>query len=84
MIFCVKKREEIIRRLLILVIYVGALYKIFTWPQTHYLFDAIIEGKMDLNPMWSFLVLSLPLGSFTRELIGYLCRAIAELHEDRI
>ena len=44
----------------------------------------LLKGKMDSNPMWSFLVLSLPLDSFTRELIGYLCKAIAKLPEDRL
>ena len=58
----VKKREEIVRRLLILVMYVGALYKICTWPQTHYLFDAIIEGKDGFKPYVVILGLIIALG----------------------
>ena len=56
--FCVKKREEIVRRLLILVVYGGACIK--SPLQTHYLFDAIIEGKDGFKPYVVILVLSLP------------------------
>lgn len=58
----VKKREEIVRRLLILVMYGSALYKICTWPQTHYLFDAIIEGKDGFKPYVVILGLIIALG----------------------
>ena len=58
----VKKREEVIRRLLILAMYGGVVYKLYTWPQIHYIFDAIIQGKDGFKPYVVILGLIIALG----------------------
>ena len=44
------KREEIVRELLVLIMYVGVSYKLYTLPQTHGLYEAIIDGRDGIKP----------------------------------
>ena len=40
-----KKREEWVRKVLIIAMYLAAAYKLYSLPQTHDIFDAIQNGR---------------------------------------
>jgi hypothetical protein len=46
----VSKREEIVRRLLILGMYVAVAYKLYHVPQSHLIMDAILNGRDGFKP----------------------------------
>ena len=45
-----KKREEWVRKILIVTMYLAAFYKLYSLPQTHDLFDAIQNGRDGATP----------------------------------
>jgi hypothetical protein len=45
-----KKREEWVRRILIIAMYLAASYKLYSLPQTHDIFDAIQNGRDGVSP----------------------------------
>jgi hypothetical protein len=45
-----KKREEWVRRILIIAMYLAASYKLYSLPQTHDIFDAIKNGRDGATP----------------------------------
>jgi hypothetical protein len=46
----VSKREEIVRRLLILGMYVAVIYKLYHVPQSHLIMDAILNVRDGFKP----------------------------------
>ena len=45
-----KKREELVRKILIIAMYLAASYKLYSLPQTHDIFDAIQNGRDGVTP----------------------------------
>jgi hypothetical protein len=45
-----KKREEWVRKILIIAMYLAASYKLYSLPQTHDIFDAIKNGRDGATP----------------------------------
>ena len=45
-----KKREEWVRKILIVAMYLAAFYKLYSLPQTHDIFDAIQNGRDGATP----------------------------------
>jgi hypothetical protein len=45
-----KKREEWVRKILIIAMYLAASYKLYSLPQTHDIFDAIQNGRDGVSP----------------------------------
>ena len=45
-----KKREEWVRKVLIIAMYLAACYKLYSLPQTHDIFDAIQNGRDGATP----------------------------------
>ena len=45
-----KKREEWVRKILIIAMYLAACYKLYSLPQTHDIFDAIQNGRDGVTP----------------------------------
>ena len=45
-----KKREEWVRKILIIAMYLAASYKLYSLPQTHDIFDAIQNGRDGATP----------------------------------
>ena len=45
-----KKREEWVRKILIIAMYLAAAYKLCSLPQTHDIFDAIQNGRDGVTP----------------------------------
>jgi len=45
-----KKREEWVRKILIIAMYLAAAYKLNSLPQTHDIFDAIRNGRDGATP----------------------------------
>ena len=46
----VKKREEMIRKLLITAMYIAVLYKLYYLPQIHIIFEALLNGRDGFKP----------------------------------
>ena len=44
------KREEWVRKILIVTMYLAASYKLYSLPQTHDIFDAIQNGRDGATP----------------------------------
>lgn len=44
------RREERVRRVLISLLYLGAIYKLGTLPHTHKILDAIVQGRDGFKP----------------------------------
>jgi uncharacterized membrane protein YoaT (DUF817 family) len=45
-----KNREEWVRKVLIIAMYLAAFYKLYSLPQTHDIFDAIKNGRDGATP----------------------------------
>ena len=45
-----KKREEWVRKVLIIAMYLAAAYKLYSLPQTHDIIDAIRNGRDGATP----------------------------------
>ena len=43
-------KEELVRKVLVLLMYVGVSHKLYTLPQTHDLYEAIIDGRDGIKP----------------------------------
>ena len=45
-----KKREEWVRKIFIIAMYLAAFYKLYSLPQTHDIIDAIKNGRDGVTP----------------------------------
>lgn len=50
------------RKLLLLSIYIGVSYKLYTLPQIHIIFEAIVKGKDGFKPYLVILGIIIALG----------------------
>ena len=58
----VKKREELIRKLLIIAMYIAFIYKLYYLPQIHIIFEALLNGRDGFKPYLVLLVIIIVLG----------------------
>jgi hypothetical protein len=58
----VKKREEIIRKLLITAMYIAVLYKLYYLPQIQIIFEALLNGRDGFKPYLVLLGIIIVLG----------------------
>ena len=58
----VKKREELIRKLLIIAMYIAVIYKLYYLPQIHIIFDALLNGRDGFKPYLVLLGIIIVLG----------------------
>jgi len=58
----VKKREELIRKLLIIAMYIAVIYKLYYLPQIHIIFDALLIGRDGFKPYLVLLGIIIVLG----------------------
>ena len=58
----VKKREELIRKLLITAMYIAVIYKLYYLPQIHIIFDALLNGRDGFKPYLVLLGIIIVLG----------------------
>jgi len=58
----VKKREELIRKLLIIAMYIAFIYKLYYLPQIHIIFEALLNGRDGFKPYLVLLGIIIVLG----------------------
>jgi len=58
----VSKREDIVRRLLILAMYVAVVYKLYYVPQSHLIMDALLNGRDGFKPYLIILGVMIVMG----------------------
>ena len=58
----VKKREELIRKLLIIAMYIAFIYKLYYLPQIHIIFEALLKGRDGFKPYLVVLGIIIVLG----------------------
>ena len=58
----VKKREEWIRKVLIIAMYIAVIYKLYYLPQIHIIFDALLNGRDGFKPYLVLLGIIIVLG----------------------
>ena len=58
----VKKREEMIRKLLITAMYIAVLYKLYYLPQIYIIFEALLNGRDGFKPYLVLLGIIIVLG----------------------
>jgi preprotein translocase subunit SecE len=58
----VKKREELIRKLLIITMYIAVIYKLYYLPQIHIIFEALLNGREGFKPYLVVLGIIIVLG----------------------
>ena len=56
------KREDIVRRLLILAMYVAVVYKLYYVPQSHLIMDALLNGRDGFKPYLIILGVMIVMG----------------------
>jgi hypothetical protein len=61
-----KKREELIRKLLIIAMYIAVLYKLYYLPQIHIIFEALLKGRDGFKPYLVLLGIIIALGLIHR------------------
>jgi hypothetical protein len=57
-----KKREELIRKLLIIAMYIAVIYKLYYLPQIHIIFEALLNGRDGFKPYLVLLGIIIVLG----------------------
>jgi len=58
----VKKREELIRKLLIIAMYIAVIYKLYYLPQIHIILGALLNGRDGFKPYLVVLGIIIVLG----------------------